>query len=93
LLRGAQLTAGAPWRIELNDEDRRRLMATDAPKGWLPLKGAAQALGVSQQTVLQRLKSGELQAVRAHVGRRSGWRIRIPPDTYDDQRAQRPLFD
>jgi excisionase family DNA binding protein len=81
LLIGTQLTAGAPWRIRLTEADRRRLTAADAPEGWLPLKGAAAALGVSQQTVLQRLKSGQLEAVRVRVGRRSGWRIRVPAGT------------
>jgi hypothetical protein len=85
LLRGSQLTSGAPWRVRVTEEDRRRLTAADAPEGWLPLKGAALALGVSQQTVLQRLKSGQLEGVRVRVGRRSGWRIRIPATTCDRQ--------
>jgi len=85
LLRGSQLTSGAPWRVRVTEEDRRRLAAADAPEGWLPLKGAARALGVSLQTVLQRLKSGQLEGVRVRVGRRSGWRIRIPVTTYDRQ--------
>ncbi len=38
-------------------------------------------LGVSQQTVLQRIKAGELQAVRVHVRRRSAWRILVPAKT------------
>jgi DNA invertase Pin-like site-specific DNA recombinase len=77
MLKGSQRTSGAPWRVRVTEEDRRRLAAADAPEGWLPLKGAAQALGVSQQTVLQKLKSGELEGVRVKVGRRSGWRIRV----------------
>jgi len=85
LLRGSQLTSGAPWRVRLTDADRRRLLAADAPQGWLPLKGAARALGVSQQTVLQRLQSGQLEGVRVRVGRRSGWRIRIPASACDQQ--------
>lgn len=78
LLRGSQLTGNAPWRILVTEEDRKRLLASDAPRDWLPLKGAAHALRVSQQTVLQRLKAGKLEGVRVRVGRRSGWRIRIP---------------
>jgi predicted DNA-binding protein (UPF0251 family) len=89
LLKGSHVTEGAPWRIQVADEDRRRLTAADAPKSWLPLKGAALTLGVSQETVLQRLKSGRLEGVRVRVGGRTGWRIRIPDAVYDDRT---PLF-
>ena len=75
LLRASQLTSGAPWRVEVSEEDRRRLTAAEAPKGWLPLKGAAQALGVTQQTVVNKLKCGELQGVRVCVGARTSRRI------------------
>jgi len=90
LLRGSQITKAAPWRVRVTEQDRRRLSAADSPAGWLPLKGAAHVLGVSQQTVLQRLKAGELEGVRVHVGRRSAWRILIPETTSHQQRS---LFD
>jgi hypothetical protein len=39
-------------------------------------------LGVSRQTVLQRVKRGELQALHVRNGRRNGLRIRVPePET------------
>ena len=57
LLRGSHLTDGAPWHIQVTEEDINRLKSTEVGKDWLPLKGAALALGVSQQTVLQKLKS------------------------------------
>ena len=85
LLRGSQLTDGAPWRIQVTEDDINRLKPTEVGKGWLPLKGAALALGVSQQTVLQKLNSGQLEGVRVRVGRRSGWRIRVSTDTYSNQ--------
>jgi excisionase family DNA binding protein len=85
LLRGSQMTAGAPWRVEVTEQDRRRLIAANVPEGWLSLKAAAGALGLSQQTVLQRLKSGQIEAIRVRVGRRSGWRIRVSPSSYDRQ--------
>lgn len=66
-------------------EDQRRLTAADAPEGWLPLKGAARALGVSQKTVLQKLSSGELEGVRVRTGRRTGWRIRVQATTCDQE--------
>src|SRR3989454_7387806 len=82
------MTSGAPWRVRVTEEDRRRLSVADSADGWRPLKGAAQMLGVSQQTVLQRIKAGELQAVRVHVRRRSAWRILVPEKTQD----QTPLL-
>ena len=91
LLRGSQVTPAAPWRVRVTEEDRRRLSTADSADGWLPLKGAAQKLGVSQQTVLQRIKAGELQAVRVHVRRRSAWRILMPEQTQDQ--APPLLFD
>ena len=89
LLRGSQATDGAPWRIRVTEEDRQRLTATQVDEQWLPLKGAALALGVSSQTVLQKLKSGELEGKRVRVGRRSGWRIHLLQRTCDNQP---PLF-
>ena len=90
LLRGSQFTGAAPWRVRVTEQDRRRLTAADAPEGWLPLKGAAYVLGVSQQTVLQRLKAGALEGVRVRVGRRSAWRIQIPESARQQQQS---LFD
>jgi predicted DNA-binding protein (UPF0251 family) len=85
LVKGAQLTPGAPWRIQLGLADVRRLTAAEVPEGWLSLKKAALALGVSQQTVVQRLKAGTLEGVRVRCGRRSGWRVRVKLDTYSAQ--------
>ncbi len=85
LLKGGQITPGAPWRIQVTEEDVRRLTTADTPKEWVTLKTAATALGVSQQTVLQRLKSGQLEGVRVQAGRRTGWRIRLLSTSYDNQ--------
>jgi hypothetical protein len=38
---------------------------------------ATQPLGVSRQTVLQRVKRGELDAVHVRRGKRKGLRIRV----------------
>ena len=59
---GEQLTPGAPWRIRLTDE-LRSMVINDAPDGWLALHHASRALGVSRQTVLHKVKRGELRAV------------------------------
>jgi DNA invertase Pin-like site-specific DNA recombinase len=74
---GEQVTPGAPWRVRLTDQ-LRGMLADTAPDGWVPLGYATQALGVSRQTVLQKVKRGELRAVLTRTGRRKGLRIEIP---------------
>jgi DNA invertase Pin-like site-specific DNA recombinase len=74
---GEQITPGAPWRIRLTDE-LRNMLADDAPEGWVAVQYATRALGVSRQTVLQRVKHGELRAVLTRTGRRKGLRIELP---------------
>jgi len=74
---GEQVTPGAPWRIRLTDQLRGMLTDT-TPDGWVPLGYASQALGISRQTVLQKVKRGELRAVLTRTGRRKGLRIEIP---------------
>jgi uncharacterized protein YndB with AHSA1/START domain len=81
---GEQLTPGAPWRIRLTDEIRN-LFVDDAPDGWLAMLEATLAYGVSRQTIMQRVKRGELKAVHLRTGRRKGLRIQPPP-------AQEGLF-
>ena len=78
---GEQLTPGAPWRIRLSD-DIRSLFVDDAPDGWLAMLEATLAYGVSRQTIMQRVKRGELQAVHVRTGRRKGLRIQ-PPATQE----------
>jgi DNA invertase Pin-like site-specific DNA recombinase/transposase-like protein len=75
---GEQLTPGAPWRIRLTD-DLRNLFVDDAPDGWLATLEATLAYGVSRQTIMQRVKRGELKAVHLRAGRRKGLRIQPPP--------------
>jgi transposase-like protein len=74
---GEQITPGAPWRIRLTD-DIRNLFVDDAPDGWLAMLEATLAYGVSRQTIMQRVKRGELQAVHLRTGRRKGLRIQPP---------------
>ena len=47
LLRGTQSMPGAPWRVVLDQETRRKLTAQDAPPGWVELTEAARRLGSS----------------------------------------------
>jgi DNA invertase Pin-like site-specific DNA recombinase len=78
---GEQDTPGAPWRIRVNDQ-LRALFVAEAPADYVPIVDAMRILGVSRQTVLQRVKRGELQALHVRNGRRRGLRIRVPePDT------------
>jgi DNA invertase Pin-like site-specific DNA recombinase len=70
-VRGEQVTPGAPWRIRLDDELRQRFAAT-VPDGFLAMRETIRRLGVSRQTVLQRVKRGELVAVHVCRGRRKG---------------------
>ena len=75
LLRGQQAMPGAPWRVVLDSETRRKLGGQDAPEGWVGLDEAARRLGVSKQTIATWVKTGKLQAVRVACGRRTAWRI------------------
>ncbi|MCK9905189.1 recombinase family protein [Frankia sp. Cpl3] len=77
---GEQDTPGAPWRIRMT-ADLRNLFVDDAPEGWLAMLEATLALGVSRQTVMQRVKRGELKAVHVRTGRRKGLRIQVPTST------------
>jgi DNA invertase Pin-like site-specific DNA recombinase len=74
---GEQVTPGAPWRVRLAGQ-LRGMLTDSTPDGWVPLGYATQALGVSRQIVLQKVKRGELRAVLTRTGRRKGLRIEIP---------------
>jgi uncharacterized protein YndB with AHSA1/START domain len=77
---GEQITPGAPWRIRVNDELRSRFVE-NAPEGYVKMFKAMNLLGVSRQTILQRVKRGELKAVHVYRGRAKGIRIQVPPAT------------
>ncbi|MBV8192226.1 MAG: recombinase family protein [Alphaproteobacteria bacterium] len=76
IIAGEQLTPGAPWRIRLTD-DLKACFDGDAGDGFLPMREAMRALGVSRQTVLQRVKRGELAAVHVMRGKQKGLRIKV----------------
>jgi len=73
---GEQVTPGAPWQIRITDELRARFVE-QAPPDYLPMLEATMKLGVSRQTVLQRVKRGELEALLVTRGRRKGLRIKV----------------
>jgi len=76
---GEQITPGAPWQIRITDELRARIVE-QAPPDYLPMLETTIKLRVSRQTVLQRVKRGELQAVLVRQGRRKGLRIKVIDD-------------
>ena len=73
---GEQITPGAPWRIRVTPELRQRFVE-QAPPEYVPMQVATRLLGVSRQTVLQRVKRGELHAVHVRQGKRKGLRIKV----------------
>ena len=76
IIAGEQLTPGAPWRIRLTDDIKARF-SQNAGEGFLPMREAMRALGVSRQTVLQRVKRGELEAIHVVRGKQKGLRIKV----------------
>jgi DNA invertase Pin-like site-specific DNA recombinase len=73
---GEQPTPGAPWQIRITEELKARVVA-EAPPEYLPMIEATKKLGVSRQTVMQRVKRGEIEAMLVRQGRRKGLRIKV----------------
>jgi DNA invertase Pin-like site-specific DNA recombinase/predicted DNA-binding transcriptional regulator AlpA len=73
---GEQLTPGGPWHIRIDDAMRAKVVG-EVPDGWVRLHEAAAALGVARQTVLDRIRRGELPAVHVNRGRLKGLAIDI----------------
>lgn len=90
VLAGEQMTPGAPWRIVLTEEVRRRLSGGNAPDGWVGLVEASRRLGLSNSHVTYLVKTGKLDAVRVTVGKRTCWRIDVDSATCG---RQTELFD
>jgi hypothetical protein len=85
ILPGSQVTAGAPWRIVLNDELRKKLSHDQAPAGWVGLTEAAKQLGLPKQQLAYLVKRGKLPAVRVQVGTRWYWKIDVKSAAYGRQ--------
>jgi predicted DNA-binding transcriptional regulator AlpA len=85
IIGGEQLTPGAPWRIRMTDDIKARF-SQDPGEGFLPMREAMRALGVSRQTVLQRVKRGDLEAIHVMRGKQKGLRIKVvqqQPNLFD----------
>ena len=76
---GEQITPGAPWQLRMTEAFKERFVKA-TPPGFLPMIEATKALGISRQTVLQRVKRGELEAVHVGGGKRKGLRIKVVDD-------------
>ena len=76
-IRGEQDGPGGPWRIRIDAELRAKI-TSDAPEGWVGLEQAARRLGVAKQTVIDRIRRGELNAVHVNRGQRKGLAIQLP---------------
>jgi transposase-like protein len=76
ILAGEQDTPGAPWRIRLPAELKARFTEA-AGDGFVTMQEATRALGVTRQTVLHRVKRGELKAAHVTKGGKRGLRIKM----------------
>ncbi|HTR14755.1 MAG TPA: recombinase family protein [Roseiarcus sp.] len=76
LIPGEQATPGAPWRIRMTDELKAKFTEA-AGDGFITMQEATRALGVTRQTVLQRVKRGEIEAAHVTKGGKRGLRIKV----------------
>lgn len=76
---GEQVTPGAPWRIRMTKE-LQDLFVAEAPKGYVSMPEAMRRLGVSRQTIMQRVKRRELPVLHVRRGKQKGLRIKVLDD-------------
>src|SRR5262249_1949926 len=58
-------------------DDLRARVAEEVPQGYLTMYQTMRLLGVSRQTILQRVKRGEIQAIHVKKGRKKGLRLKV----------------
>jgi hypothetical protein len=64
----------------------RARVAEQAPDGYLTMYQTMRLLGVSRQTVLHRVKLGEIKAIHVRQGRKKGLRLKVidpQPDLFN----------
>jgi hypothetical protein len=86
---GEQVTPGAPWRIRMTQE-LKQLIVPDVPPGYVTVFQAMRLLGVSRQTIMQRVKRAELAVVHVSRGKQNGLRICVldnQPQLFDPPSA------
>jgi DNA invertase Pin-like site-specific DNA recombinase len=75
---GEQVSPRAPWQIK--EASLKELKtARKAPKGWMPLKEAAKAAGVTRETVLHLARTGQVATIMVGTGRKRGLRFDAIP--------------
>ena len=62
---------GAPFRVNMTDALRARFRA-QAPEGFVPVQIAIQRLGVSRQTIWNRVRAGALASCHVTHGNKRG---------------------
>ena len=67
---------GAPFRVRMTEELRARFRP-QAPEGFVPVQDAVQRLGVSRQTIWNRVRSGNLASCHVTHGSRRGLYVEI----------------
>ena len=55
----------------------KKLIVPEVPPGYVTVFQAMRFLGVSRQTIMQRVKRGELSVVHVSRGKQKGLRIRV----------------
>jgi hypothetical protein len=73
---GEQFTLGASWRIRMADELRVRFFENTL-QGYVPILDPIRMLGVLRQTLLQRVKRGQLESLHVSRDRRKGLRVNV----------------
>jgi hypothetical protein len=79
------------WRIRL-PQQLKDLIVPRSPPGYVAMPEAMRLLGVSRQTIMQRVKRGELPVVHVSRGKQKGLRIRVldyQPQLFDPPAAAR----
>jgi DNA invertase Pin-like site-specific DNA recombinase len=76
LIQGEQITSGAPWRVRLSDELRARF-TNQRLEGYISMFAAMARLSMSRQSVLQKIKRGELEAIFVTAGRQGGIYVKV----------------
>ena len=76
LIEGEQVTPGAPWRVRLSAELREHF-SNEPREGYISMFAAMTKLGISRQSVLQKIKRGELEAILVTTGRKKGIRVKV----------------
>jgi len=76
LIEGEQITPGAPWQIQLSAGLQARF-SREPRDGYISMSAAMTSLGMPRQSVLQKIKGGELEAIFVTAGQKKGIRVKV----------------